>query len=410
MKNRIINSIKPLFGGFMGILMLSLIWYGCEEEGRIDQIDDSAPAPAQVTNVTVRNTPGGAVLKYTLPNDKNLLYVQAIYEIQPGVFHENKSSYFKDSLVLEGFGDVKEYEVKIYTVGKNGKQSEPLTQKVHPTKPPVQLATKSLRETFGGIAVDIVNPEKANLAIVLLADTANQGFLSEVYTFYTSMPNAAFNYRGLDSIPGNFAVYLRDRWNNFSDTVSARLTPWFEEYIVKGSWSDYTLPGDIPPVNSGYPITRIWDEVYTTDGFHGMETQLLPHTLTWNLGEVVKLSRLKYYPRRHGDDRWKRGHARIFEIYGSKNPPNPDGSMDDSWIPLGRFTCVKPSGEGSTITQEDIDFSDNGIDFDFEVSDFAPNPYAEVQYIRWRTVSTYAFASFSTVHIMELSFWGNYVK
>ena len=387
------------------ISVMAVVWVGCKEEGRIDHIDGSAPAPAKVTITEVRNTSGGAVLKYELPLDRNLLYVRADYYIQPGVMNTTKSSYTKDSIILEGFGDEREYDVQLFSVGKNEKESEPLLVKVKPLLAPIHVATKRIRETFGGVSIDIENPELANLAIVLMADFDTIGYKSDVFTFYSSMPKGVFTYRGLDSVPYDFSVYLRDRWNNFSDTISATVTPWFEEYITKNTWVEYNLPGDIQPINGSYPLRAIWNETYTGTGFHGLETAPLPHTLTWNLGKQVKLSRMKLYPRDHVDDRWKRGHPRIFEIYGSNNP-NPDGSLDESWIPLGRFECEKPSGPGTTITQEDIDFAMAGIDFDFVVNDFAPDPYAAVQYIRFRTISTYANASFSTTSILEVSFWG----
>ncbi|MGI6047762.1 MAG: DUF4959 domain-containing protein [Petrimonas sp.] len=391
------------------ILLISITWAtSCKEEGRIDFIDESIPAPPQVSNVIVDNRAGGAVLRYTLPEDKNLLYVRGEYEIKPGVTQVTKSSYFKDSLVIEGFGTPGQYDVRLYSVGKNEKESAPLIVQINPTTAPVQLATKKFRDTFGGVAIDFENPEKANLAIVLMADTADQGYMSELITYYTAMPKGTFTYRGvdgLDPVEQEFAMYIRDRWGNYSDTVIANVTPWFEEFIPKNTWRDYTLAGDIPPVNANYPITRIWDNNYDQDGFHGMETQVLPHNLTWDLGRQVKLSRLKYWPRNHGDDRWKRGHARIFEIWGS-NAPNPTGAMDDSWIPLGRFESLKPSGTGSQITQEDIAFAQEGIEFEFGVTDFAPEPFTPVRYIRFRTIATYAYASFSTVHILEISFWG----
>ncbi|MFB2117794.1 DUF4959 domain-containing protein [Parapedobacter sp. 2B3] len=403
MKNSIIYII---------ILLTSMLWIGCQEEGRIDFMDDTAAAPGQVTNVTVENKPGGAVLKYMLPVDKNVLYVRAEYEIKPGVIRETKSSYFKDSLVLEGFGTTDTYDVRLYSVGKNEKESAPFTVQINPTTAPVQLATKTFRETFGGVAIDFENPEEANLAIVLMADTANLGYMSELITYYTATPKGTFTYRGVDGLDPEeheFAMYIRDRWGNLSDTVTAEVTPWFEEFISKATWNAYTLPGDIPPVNSGYPTTRIWDENYDQDGFHGLETQMLPHNITWDMGRTVKLSRLKYWPRKHSDDRWKRGHAKVFEIWGSVSP-NPTGELDDSWIPLGRFESLKPSGSGAQITQEDIAFADEGIEFEFGVSDFAPNPFTPVRYIRFRTVSTYANASFSTVHVLELSFWGELIN
>ena len=169
MKNKIINFISfPLWKLRRLFLLMLVVFAGCKEEGRIDFIDSSAPAPAQVTGVEIRNTPGGAVVKYNVPKDENMLYVQAIYEIRPGVMLETKSSYYKDSLVLEGFGDTQTYDVKLFSVGKNEKASEPLSIQVTPLTPPVLLATKLMQETFGGISVKIENPEKANLAIVLI--------------------------------------------------------------------------------------------------------------------------------------------------------------------------------------------------------------------------------------------------
>lgn len=393
------------------IILASLLWISCKEATRVDFIDESMPAPGPVTNVTVENRPGGAVIRYTLPEDRNMLYVRAEYEIQPGIVRETKSSYYKDSLVLEGFGTTDTYDVRLFSVGRNEKESEPQVVQINPTTAPVLLASKSFRGTFGGVAIDFENPEEANLAIVLMADTGNFGYMSELITFYTSMPKGTFNYRGVDGLDPEeheFAMYIRDRWGNLSDTVVGSVTPWFEEFIPKSTWNAYTLPGDIEPVNSGYPTTRIWDENYDQDGFHGIETAMLPHNITWDLGKTVKLSRLKYWPRKHADDRWNRGHAKVFEIWGSTSP-NPTGELDDSWIPLGRFESLKPSGTGPQITQEDIAFADEGIEFEFAVSDFAPDPFVPIRYIRFRTVNTYANASFSTVHILELSFWGELI-
>src|SRR5690554_2494050 len=109
MKNRIIYIL---------MLLMPFAWISCKEEGRTDFVDDAAPAPAQVTKVTVTNKTGGAVLRYVMPVDENLLYVRAEYEITPGVVRETKSSYYKDSLVLEGFGTESTYDVNLYSVGR----------------------------------------------------------------------------------------------------------------------------------------------------------------------------------------------------------------------------------------------------------------------------------------------------
>ena len=410
MKNR--NSIRNII---IIASLLPLITVGCKELGRIDFIDESGDAPPQVTNIEVRNTPGGAVLKYRLPEDKNLLYVLAEYEIQPGVINETKSSYFKDSLVLEGFGKAKEYEVKIYSVGRNGKASDPLIETVYPTTPPVHLVEANIRETFGGFVVDIVNPKEANIAIVLVGDTTNNGYLNEMFTFYNSgRTKSAHPFRDekfLNTNSYTFGVYIRDRWNNISDTIIIDgLSPWFDEEIVKGNWSPLSLPSiyEHAPLNSGFGLQYMFDGVVTQTGYHGAEQHVLPSYLTWDLNTVVCLSRMRFFPRQYVDDRWARGHPYRFEIWGSL-AYNPNGDLDDSWIPLGSFISEKPSGPGP-VTPEDVAAANNGLEFTFDISDFALNPQAPVRYIRFVTRETYAFRPVSTVSISEIDFWGIYVK
>ena len=403
-------SKKSPLGGFRGLLPLLLFFslFGCKEEGRIDHIDDSAPAPAQVRVTEIINTPGGAMLRYVLPNDKNLLYVKAEYEIQSGVIRETIASYFTDTLFLDGFGNTNTHDVRVYSIGKNEKRSEPVIVQVNPLTPPVLMATKQLKETFGGVAVDFENPGKANLALVLLADTAKNGYLSELQTFYSSALKGRFSVRGLDSIPSDYAVYLCDRWKNLSDTIYSTLTPLYEMLIPKNTWREYPLPGDVVVLNNN-SAPSLWDEDYENWNYLHSDLVPLPARVQWDMGVTVKLSRLKLWPRALDLDRWGRGHPKVFEIYGS-NAPNPNGDLDESWIPLGRFECVKPSGPGPIVTQEDREFANAGIDFDFEVSDFAPDPYVSVRYIRLVIRSTFNNTAMSYIVITELSLWGSIVK
>lgn len=400
MKNRIIF--------FIIMSLLLAIYTGCKEEGRIDHIDNSYPAPAQVTDVRIRNTAGGAVLKYNTPTDENLLYVRAEYEIHPGVVRETKSSYYKDSLVLEGFGDTRTYEVKLYSVGKNEKVSKPVTVRVSPETAPVHLAAKQLKNAFGGVTVSVENPEKAALAIVLMGDTAKTGYQNILETFYTSLEKASFTLRGLDTISADYSVCLRDRWNNFSDTATAILTPMFEEEIQK-PWSEYYMINDPAPFMGSLAVRTLWNKNFT-DGMSCYISDLapLPSTFTWDIGKTIMISRIKMWPRAHIDDRWIRHQPKIFELYGSKEEPDPDGSLD-KWIPLGRFECVKPS-PGTAVTQEDIAAAMAGIDFEIEENEFAPQPFVPVRWLRFRIIQTYASSVASHVAIQELGIWGTYIK
>ena len=82
---------------------LLFLLLGCKESVRIDLVDDSRPAPVASEEVTVESILGGAVLRYQIPNDKDLLCIKAVYEIRPGHIYEAKSSVYVDSLVLKGF-------------------------------------------------------------------------------------------------------------------------------------------------------------------------------------------------------------------------------------------------------------------------------------------------------------------
>ena len=399
MKNKIIRIFTLSY-------FLTVFFTGCKEEGRIDHFDSNAPAPAQVTDVTVRNTAGGAVLKYKVPADENLLYVQAVYEIKPGVQREAISSFYKDSLVLEGFGEAQTYDVMLYSVGKNGKTSAPLTEQVNPSTAPVHLATKQLRTAFGGVSVSVENPEKAALAVVLMGDTAQVGYQSYLETFYMSDEKRMFALRGLDTIPGNYSVYLRDRWNNLSDTIAATLTPMFEEFIPK-TWEAISLPGDTPHNGASF-YSRAWDGInssaQSTNYLAIMDMGTFPTWFTIYLNQTIILSRIKYY--QFWAYPWDYYHLTDFELWGSMDP-NPDGSWDESWIPLLHYQVPKPN----PITADDITWAVNdGIDWEVEANEFAPDPFVPVRFIRLKANQVCIGAAASYVYLMEISFWGQIIK
>ena len=401
-------ELKVMKRIFLIIISLApLLWIGCKEEGRIDHIDDSVPAPMQVTVKGVRSTPGGAVIKYTLPQDKNLLGIRAEYEIRPGVVRESKASYYTDSIVLEGFGEARAYEVKLFSVGKNGKESEPLPVEVEPTTAPVHLASQQLQGTFGGVSITIDNPERANLAVVLMGDTTGLGYQTTLQTFYTSAPKRVFIYRGLKTDPYDFSVFLRDRWGNLSNVVEATVTPFFEQEIRKTTWQEYWLAGDC---KGGHPTSIIWDEV--ADESNGYNQAFIcnevdctfwpspispttPHWITWDLGVTATLSRLKFWTF-YGHE-YVENMVRKFELWGTTNPDS-DGSWD-SWTPLGSFEIVVPEGEHHIL------WARAGIEFNIVPDDFAPSPYVPVRYVRFKATEPWDRTA-QRMYIMEISLWG----
>ncbi|MFB2117793.1 DUF4998 domain-containing protein [Parapedobacter sp. 2B3] len=181
--------------------------------------------------------------------------------------------------------------------------------------------------------------------------------------------------------------------------------------IPKATWAEKLLPGDVE-INGSYPLARFWDG-NTTNFMHTADPAAVPSTFTWDLGLKAKLDRMRLWPRNSNDDRWNRGHPRVFEIYGSLDP-NPDGSLDGSWTLLGKFECVQPSGNGladpwQAPTAEDIALSDSGLEFEF-VPGAGVNPDATVRYIRFRSLEHFNPTQPPRMLLAEISFWGALVK
>jgi len=385
------------------IAAISMLGYSCSKGDRLDHYDSDAPAPAQVTNLKAVSKAGGAVLSYKLPSDPNLAYVKAVYEIQKGVFREARASIFADTLSLVGFGDTNPHEVKVYSVGKNEKQSEPVSYSITPLIAPVitTFTSLDLSATFGGVTVSFENPSKSNISIEILVDSTGKNLWSTVTTSYTASASGKFAVRGLKSVDRRYGVLVRDRWNNKSDTLIRLLKPKFEVQIPKTLWKNLALPTDTYlPAAAVYPIEKLWDGKWatlTTDCFASPNASTLPQWFTIDLGQKVLLSRFKEH-QAATSHLYVGSAVKKFEIWGSNNPP-ADGSFNN-WDLLGTFNSYKPSGAalGSTSAEDKNYANFLGEDFDFI------NQPIAYRYIRFKSLETYS--STGQIVIAEITLFG----
>lgn len=390
---------------FFAALLIGILSNSCKKEGRIDHIDMNAPAPAQISDVQVLANPGGAILTYKIPIDPNISYVKAVYEIQLGVFREAKSSIYTDTLSLVGYGDTLSHVVKIYSVGKNEKESVPILINISPLAPPVKTVFKDLEliASFGGVRVLFKNAEQANLAIVLMIDSTGQNTWSKLTTFYTKALEGGFSARGLVSKESKYAVFVRDRWNNKSDTLIKLLTPLYEEVIPKANFKAVHLPTDTYLPAATYILEHAWDGKINDFPyiFASSNSSTLPQWFTMDLGAKYQISRFKEHQFLSVSHLYYGSAVKTFEIWGS-NSPDVDGGWTQ-WQLLGSFHSFKPSGLplGKT-TIEDSNYAYlNGEDFEFD------NVVPAIRYLRFKTLETYS--SSGQVIIAELDFWGKLV-
>lgn len=395
------KTIK-LFGAVLALLLVSA---GCKQD-TLSPINKDDTPPDPVTNVTVENLPGGATITYDLPESKNLLYVKAVFEIGPENNREVKTSYYNNSLTVAGFPDTTEYEGQLYAVSRSEVESEPVAVKIQPLTPPVTRVFESLtmQATFGGVRVNFENEAEADVVISVLASDS-LGNMTPATNHYTQSREGTFAARGFPAELTDFSVFVRDRWDNLSDTVSAQLLPLYEEELDKADFSELNLPTDTYVQHNCCPsgsVSSVWDGEWNSGlVFHTSPSADIPQWFTFDMGVQARLSRFKLYSRPGGGPgatggAYTAGDPRQFEIWGS-NDPSTDGSWDN-WVKLGDFESVQPSSD----VNENFEYAVvNGQDFEFPNPEDAPS----VRYLRFKTNETWGGTTY--IYMSELTFWGS---
>lgn len=401
MKIKIYILLFLLMGLFM---MISCV----EENERVPIVSNSPEQPEQVSNIRVESLSGAVKLTYDIPDDRSLAYIKAECLIN-GVIREAKASVYKNSLVINGFADSSVYEVNVYSVSKSEVASKPVTVEVQPLSPPFQEVFKniSLLRAWGGATVIYENPTEADLAISLIYIDST-GYWNPGMTYYTKLKQGNFSLRGFDPEETTFGVYIRDRWDNMTDTIVEVLTPLLEKQLDRLNFKPVYLPSDVKAA-WGWVLPNLWDGVigsgiHDEAGFHTDIDGVWPQYFTIDLGisEGAKLSRFKVWQRDmppSGTTPYADRNIRKFEIWGSMNP-NSNGAFDDSWTLLLTGEIKKPSGLPSgQNSEEDMRERVDGHEFEF------PLDMSNVRYIRIKVTETWA--KVNSFYVMEVAFWGN---
>lgn len=376
----------------LGLLLI----HGCKQE-RLGPVVKDGAAPGAVTNLTVENTHGGAVISFTPPADQDLQYIKAVYSIKNGVQSETKVSRYNTSLVVEGYSDTEVHEVKVYAVDKSENISAAAPVNIQPLKAPVWMVRDSLVviPDFGGLNVAFSNFTGANLAIVVLANDS-LGQFSPINASYTNLKKGDFSTRGQQSVPTKFGFYVRDRWGNISDTLITTLTPLFEEQLDRTKMHGIVLPTDAPLGYSGN-IAGLFDGNVNDGFYHTGDAAVMPQWFTFDMGVTAKLSRMVWFMR--PGYLYSLHNPRKVKIWGSNNP-NPDGSFDGSWTLLVEHEQIKPSGlPNGQLSQDDIDAANLGETVVF------PLNTPKVRYIRFETTQNWSNGTY--VNFYELQVFGD---
>lgn len=377
---------------------------GCQND-YVKPLENDEEAPSPVRDVAYIKQPGAVLLTYTLPSDPDLLYVAARYTNKEGKKYEFKSSYFTNTLLVEGFGDTDTYSVDVYAVDRSENYSTPVNLQVNADTPPVQAAYESLevQPDFGGMTFTFANEAKADLTVYVSTTNADNEMVN-AETFYTGLAKATFSVRGYLDTPRDFEICFEDKWGNRSQVKKENLTPIYETELDKKKFREVILPGDFPCTFYESKMEYIWDGRAAADGdgqagaHTGIEEHNGPTWFTFDLGVLAKLSRfnLKFVQ----DDKhfYNDVSPRIYEIWGCAEL-DKSGSWD-SWTMLLHIENEKPSGlPGSELTEDDRLAAREGDNANF------PLDASPVRYIRIKCIDNWT--GNSNMVFTEVTFWGD---
>ena len=399
--------MKPILILSIPFIIAALVIGSCNKKLESHQpVSGDGTVPAQVTGVTVVNGNGNAIISYAIPKDTGLAYVKAVYTISTGREYKSTASYYNNSLLVEGFADTLEHEVKLYSVSRSEVMSEPVIIRIKPLVAPIWQVYRSLQVTpaFGGFNLAAINASKANVSIIVTKKNAfNEYEADNDKSVFTNTDSILAKVRGLDTTAYRFGFLVKDRWGNKTDTIYKQINPLYETELPKTNFSEFTLPGDAPQWNNTETAVR-----YTWDGRNGWPWTSFtsqtaggpnPHMITFNTGTLARVSRIWIRPYPEGTRYYYLTTMKRFEIYGSANP-SLSGALDNTWTLLGSYTLTKPSGlPYGTDDANDVATAIAG--FSWEVDVTAP----KVKYIRIRCLENFAGGTAQSIN--ELKVYGD---
>lgn len=389
---------------WMGCLLIcSFLFFSCGEDEGHQPFSKGGTPPDPVTVTHVENIPGGAILTYDLPKSEDLLYVKAVF-MSNSKQHEVRVSAYTNTLKIEGFGNTDEQKIQLYSVSRSETPSVPVEVLIQPLTPSIVYIRESLSPEvdFGGFIVNFENEDKAEISMNVIRKDAETNKFVDYHAFYTSRESGIFSVRGLPAIENDFGIYVMDKWNNISDTLFFKLTPWREDYLDKKLFKNKTIQGDVAwNLYEAFPENAYDEKVANGNYAHTDFPQAFPHRFTLDLGVNVKLSRFKFWQRPGDDVLYQHGAPKRYNIYGRADDPgngNP-GDVLLGWTLLMECESIKPSGLPlGQNSSEDVEYAALGEEYIF------PREIEEVRYIRLEMLESWSGMECST--ISEISFWG----
>ncbi|WP_346237213.1 DUF4959 domain-containing protein [Niabella insulamsoli] len=220
-----------------------LFFFACKKMERFESEKGDETPPGKVTLREYKPLYGGARFFYTIPADKDLLGVKAVYTNKDQKSFEFLASYFVDSLDVYGFGSTDEYTVKLVAVDRAGNESDPLEVKVQPLEPAYIRVAKTItaKAGFSSFFLDWANELEQNVNIFVDYNFTQNGENRNLTTVFSS--NRATDRRFVSNLrlgtngKVNVKVRVEDKFGNTTESMDkGELTLLEDIEIPKQNW------------------------------------------------------------------------------------------------------------------------------------------------------------------------------
>lgn len=389
------------------LIYLSALFFlvSCSE-GYIGQYPIDKIPPGKIKNPEVNNFPGGSEIIYEIPDDDDFLYVKAQYTLPNGKQKEVRSSFLQNSVMLKGFGKSQNTTARLISVDRSQNESEPLLVDIEPEDSPIYniSTTIELISGWGGINVLWENQENENIIVSLIIEEENGEFAS-LDNFYTGETSGKRSVRGMDTLEVKVGAFVRDRYENYTDTIYSFVKPLFEIQLNSDFFKGFPQSPDYKLHEWGSsrlpdPISVLWDgKILPDDNVLYVVPGGPPNPyFGLDLGVTAQLSRIKVWPRQ--GTAYQLHSPKHFEIWGTDDPFATAVDNWDGWFLMLDADVYRPSGKTSGPgTSEDMAYAAEGEEYEFDIE------VSPARYIRYRCTETWSGST--GINLTEMAFWGS---
>lgn len=144
---------------FILCILLIGVLTSCKEDTRFAILSNDKTPPSPPKYLGHKPIVGGATIFYKIPNDEDILSINAEYTNIDGKKYTFSSSFFVDSLNVLGFADTEEHTVELYALDRAGNRSTLVPIKINALESALQNVVQSIKVTpaFNSILVSWQN-------------------------------------------------------------------------------------------------------------------------------------------------------------------------------------------------------------------------------------------------------------